>query len=1097
MPTRSSFCMLLAVLLFLAKPVLGGPVAAGTYHSAYVDANGVVWTWGDNAYGQLGDGTTTARLHPVAVSGLSSATAIAAGAYHTLVVRADGTVATWGLNSSNQLGLGPNPDPPFNVPRTVAGLSNVVAIAGGTYHSLALTSDGTVWSWGNNSQGQLGDGTTTDRATPTALGLTNIVAIAAGQWHSQAVASDGTRYAWGRNSTGALGDGTTIDRLSPVTISGVTSVTTAAAGWAHSLVRRATGGVQSWGANGQGQLGVAGGGSSSPITVTALSTIAQVVAGGDFGLALDTAGAVWSWGRNANGQLGDGTTVNHTTPAALTAPTGVQAIAAGPYHVVALTSSAEVWTWGDNAHGQLGDGTTVDRAEPSAINSGGAWRTARPVFTPGSGTYSTPQTPTLTSLTSGATIHYTTDGSTPTTGSPSIASGQSLDVSTSQTITAIAIATGMPASALTTAAYTLSVAQPDITPGTGSYTAAQTVTLSSSSPGVTLRYTLDGTDPTGASSAYSTPLSVATTTTIKAKGFRSGWQDSATRTATLTLNFGTLSTPTLSPTSGTYDSDQLVTMTADAGATIRYTTDGSTPSASSPVYSAPVPVAAATTVKARAFRTDWTASGTRTETYAFKVATPTFSFDSGTYAPGQTITIASLTPNATIRYTLDGSTPTTSDPVLASGAVITLGAFTVRTMAWRTGYTTSDLASATYALNAALTSARVAGGGSHSLALRDDGTVWGWGLNSGGQVGDGTTTQRTTPVSVSNLANVVAIAAGEAFSVAALADGTVWAWGLNTNGQLGDGTTTQRTTPVRSGTLTGIAQVAAGRSHALARTGSGAVWAWGLNSQGQLGDNSTTQRTSPVAVSGVTAASIAAGWQHSLATQASGAVAAWGYNATGQLGDGTTTRRLTPITVPNLPSVDTVAGGETHSLALTPDDAVLTWGGNASGQLGDGTTTQQTGGIPVSGTQLTWGVVAPTATPTAGIFTATTTVTLATVTPGATIHYTTDGTEPTEADATFVTGTPIAVDGTMTIKAKAWKTGLTASPTSTLVYTLRPVTPTLTPAPTGSPFTSAQTVTLATTTSGAEIRYTLDGTTPTSSSALYSSAVTIATGTTV
>ncbi|MGE3840549.1 MAG: chitobiase/beta-hexosaminidase C-terminal domain-containing protein [Vicinamibacterales bacterium] len=690
---------------------------------------------------------------------------------------------------------------------------------------------------------------------------------------------------------------------------------------------------------------------------------------------------------------------------------------------------------------------------------------------------------------------------------------------------------------------------------------------------------------------------MTTTTTLKAKGFRSGWQDSATRTATLTLNFGTLSTPTLSPTSGTYDTDQLVTMTADAGATIRYTTDGSTPSTSSPVYSAPVSAAAATTVKARAFRTDWTASGTRTETYAFKVATPTFSVESGTYAPGQTITIATVTPNATIRYTLDGSTPTTSDPVLASGAVITLGAFTVRTLAWRTGYTTSDLATATYDLNAALTSARVAGGGSHSLALREDGTVWGWGLNSGGQVGDGTTTQRktpvmveglsgvmgvaagqhhslavrqdgtvvawgtnsngqigdgtttarswatavsglstvlavaaganhslalktdgtvmawgkntngqlgdgtttqrTTPVSVSNLANVVAIAAGEAFSVAALADGTVWAWGLNTNGQLGDGTTTQRTTPVRSGPLTGITQVAAGRAHALARTGSGAVWAWGLNSQGQLGDNSTTQRTSPVAVSGLTAASIAAGWQHSVATQASGAVAAWGYNATGQLGDGTTTRRLTPITVPNLPSVDTVAGGETHSLALTPDDAVWTWGGNASGQLGDGTTTQQTSGIPVSGTQLTWGVVAPTATPAAGSFTATTTVTLATVTPGATIHYTTNGTEPTEADATFVAGTPIGVDGTLTITAKAWKTGLTPSPTSTLVYTLRPVTPTLTPAPTGTPFTSAQTVTLATPTSGAEIRYTLDGTTPTANSALYSSALTLATGTTV
>jgi len=228
-------------------------------------------------------------------------------------------------------------------------------------------------------------------------------------------------------------------------------------------------------------------------------------------------------------------------------------------------------------------------------------------------------------------------------------------------------------------------------------------------------------------------------------------------------------------------------------------------------------------------------------------------------------------------------------------------------------------------------------GDRHSIALREDGTVWAWGSNSVGQLGDDTTTNRFTPVQVQYLSNVRTVAAGGYHSLALREDGTVWAWGRNYffmlgSGQLGDGTTTNRHTPVQVQNLSNVRAVAAGGLHSLALREDGTVWAWGSNGSlstgfGRLGDDTTIHRHTPVQVQNLSnVRAIAAGGHHSVALREDGTVWAWGSNLWGQLGDGTQSNRLTPVQVQNLSNVKAIAAGREHSMALREDGTVWTWG---------------------------------------------------------------------------------------------------------------------------------------------------------------------------
>ena len=359
---------LLSGFLFPALAAAVTPmVSAGALHTVALKADGTVLAWGDNSQGQLGDGTTTQRTSPVAVSGLSDVVAVAAGHSHTVALKADGTVLAWGLNSDGELGNGTTTN--RLSPMAVPGLTGVVALEAGGYHTVALKADGTVRAWGDNQYGQLGDGTRANRLSPVVIpGLNGVVAVTTGGSHTMALKANGTVLAWGYNIYGQLGDGTTTDRLSPAVVPGLTSVMMVVARACHTVALKSDGTVLAWGYNVYGQLGDGTTTNrSSPVTVPGLTGVAAVAAGVYHTVALKADSTVQAWGRNNYGQLGDGTTTNRAGPVAVPGLTGVVAVVARDNRTVALKAGGTLRAWGWNSYGQLGDCTTTNRTSPVAV----------------------------------------------------------------------------------------------------------------------------------------------------------------------------------------------------------------------------------------------------------------------------------------------------------------------------------------------------------------------------------------------------------------------------------------------------------------------------------------------------------------------------------------------------------------------------------------------------------------------------------------------------------------------------------------------------------------------------------------------------------
>jgi alpha-tubulin suppressor-like RCC1 family protein len=306
---------------------------------------------------------------------------VSAGHLHNLVLLVDGTVKAWGFNDVGQLGDGPI-GAHQATPQLLPGLTDVSTVDAGDWHSMALLKDGTVRTWGDNEFGELGDGSTTNHLTPTAVPtLTGVTAIAAGGFlgtdgrsdqaqfaHTLALLADGTVMAWGSNDDGQLGDGSTTTRLAPVTVPGLGRVGAISAGGTHSLALLADGTVMAWGDN--GLRGLTGKGrpdrssQTTSVLVPELGDVTAISAGNFHSLALLKDGTVRAWGWNAHGQLGDNTTDDRPTPVPVSGLTDITAIAAGDRFSLALRANGQPTAWGASEHGQRGDGTFNEQHAP-------------------------------------------------------------------------------------------------------------------------------------------------------------------------------------------------------------------------------------------------------------------------------------------------------------------------------------------------------------------------------------------------------------------------------------------------------------------------------------------------------------------------------------------------------------------------------------------------------------------------------------------------------------------------------------------------------------------------------------------------------------
>ena len=349
-------------------------IAAGEEHSLFTESDGSLWGMGDNSFGQLGIGSAPANTnHPTQILS-SGAGVVAAGGYHSLFFMSH---ALWGMgtNGSGQLGDGTTAN--HYVPEQIFSVGtrgSFTGIAGGLSHSLFgtllnLGTSGGFWVMGNNTDGQLGDGTTTKQITPEEIESASpgsaVTAVAGGWNHSLFIKPDGSLWAMGYNGFGQLGDGTSTERHTPVQIvsSGVTAI---AAGDNHSLFIKSDGSLWAMGYNSNGQLGD-GTTTNSHIPVQIVPSNVVAVAGGHFhSLFIKSDGSLWAMGYNGFGELGDGTTTDRHLPVLIVA-SNVVAVAAGGPHSLFIKSDGSLWAMGDNHLGQLGDGTYTNHLSPVRI----------------------------------------------------------------------------------------------------------------------------------------------------------------------------------------------------------------------------------------------------------------------------------------------------------------------------------------------------------------------------------------------------------------------------------------------------------------------------------------------------------------------------------------------------------------------------------------------------------------------------------------------------------------------------------------------------------------------------------------------------------
>ncbi len=707
---------------------------------------------------------------------------------------------------------------------------------------------------------------------------------------------------------------------------------------------------------------------------------------------------------------------------------------------------------------------------------------ATPLLTPVEGTYAPSQTVTITDATAGAVIYYTTNGTVPISGSTRYTAP--IKLSATQTIKAIATATGYAPSPVATAAYTIGAptAAPVISPKAGSYTVAQSVTITDATAGAVIYYTTNSSAPTTSSAKYTAPINVTVTQTVRAMAIAAGYVQSPEASAAYAMSVPAAA-PTFLPAPGNYAAAQSVTLTdATAGAVIYYTIDGSTPTTSSTKYTAAIAVPATKTIKAIATATGYAPSPAAAATYTIgaPTAAPVISPKAGSYTVAQSVTITDATAGAVIYYTTNSSAPTTSSAKYTAPINVTVTQ-TVRAMAIAAGYVQSPEASAAYAMSvpaAAPTFLPAPGNyaAAQSVTLTDAtaGAVIYYTIDGSTPTTSSTKYTAAIAVPATKTIKAIATATGYAASPAAAATYTIGA------------PTAAPVISPKAGSYT-VAQ-----SVTITDAAAGAVIYYTTNSSAPT--TSSAKYTAPINVTvtqTVRAMAIAAGYVQSPEASAAYAMSV-------------------PAAAPTfLPAPGNYAAAQSVTLTDATAGAVIYY--TIDGSTPTTSSTKYTAAIAVPATKTikaiatatgyaaspaaaaTYTIGAPTAAPVispkAGSYTVAQSVTITDAAAGAVIYYTTNSSAPTTSSAKYTA--PINVTVTQTVRAMAIAAGYVQSPEASAAYAMSvpAAAPTFLPAP--GNYAAAQSVTLTDATAGAVIYYTIDGSTPTTSSTKYTAAIAV------